>query len=206
MVAALEAPVAVGRDERDQLSGRPAGGHDLDHERRRRARRGRAARAPSRRRRACGRPRRTRPRPGRRRTRSCRPAHSRQRATGQATGAPQRAQRGAASRGSELVQAGQTVAPGVRQTTQRRGSSRSSSTWRHGRAPRRTCLCRKWNKGVTSSAHGSRRPRSRRRRSRSAGAERPDHPFESWWGRWVVRPPRSGGRRQAGPPGPPPAA
>jgi hypothetical protein len=52
------------------------------------------------------------------------------------------------------VQAGQTEAPGSEQTTQRRGSSRSRSTWRDGRTHRRARLSRKWNKGVTSSAHG----------------------------------------------------
>jgi hypothetical protein len=57
-----------------------------------------------------------------------RPAHSRQRATGQAVGAPQRAQTGAAIRGSRPAHVAQSVAPGIAQTMHRRGNSRSRNT------------------------------------------------------------------------------
>jgi len=46
-----------------------------------------------------------------------------------------------------------------------------------------------------------------RKKSFRWGQNDPDHPFESFWGRWIVRPSkkwRPPGK--SGPPGPPPAA
>ena len=64
---------------------------------------------------------------------SLRPAHSPQRRTGHAVGAPQRSQSGSGIRRRPVWQVAQSASPGLRQTTQRRGNSRSSTpaTVRH---------------------------------------------------------------------------
>jgi hypothetical protein len=59
---------------------------------------------------------------------SRRPAHSAQRFTGQAVGAPQRSQNGSSIRRRAVVQPSQTCAPGRKQSRQRCGRSRSSTS------------------------------------------------------------------------------
>src|SRR6185312_15738036 len=104
-----------------------------------------------------------------------RPEHSRQRATGQATGAPQRAHSGARSRGKARAQVAQRVDPGTEQTTQRLGKSRSSSTCGHARAEAVPCLCQKCDNCVTSR-HGNAATSAAAAETVPLGGERPGSP------------------------------
>ena len=85
---------------------------------------------------------------------SRRPAHSAQRRTGQATGAPQRSHSGGRTRTTAPRQRAQRSTPNARQTTQRRGSSRSRSIADTCTDENVTCLCRMCAESATATTSG----------------------------------------------------
>ena len=91
---------------------------------------------------------------------SLRPAHSAQRRTGHAVGAPQRSQSGSGIRRRPVWQVAQSASPGWRQTTQRRGNSRSSTPTTVGPEAQRDCVSSVKRRGRPLRAARGRRCRT----------------------------------------------